>query len=125
MLLWVISLPLAGALYPWVPPAFLPPQRGIASWYSESDARINRFTASGEIFDDTQATCASRDFPFGTYVKIVNIHNGKSVICRVNDHGPRRSLNRVIDLTKSSFQKIADPDLGLIEVTVTPVPDNV
>ena len=97
-----------------------PPKQGIASWYSESDAAIQKYTASGEVFDDTQDTCASWEFAFGTYLKVTNVKNGRSVVCRVNDRGPAFSLNRRIDLTKTSFEKIADPNLGLIEVRILP-----
>ena len=94
---------------------------GIASWYSEADPWINRHTASGEIFDDTKLTCASWDFPFGTRLKITNLSNGKSVICIVNDCGPAKRLGRSVDLTKAAFRKIADPRLGLVKVSVTPL----
>ena len=94
---------------------------GTASWYSETDPGICRLTASGEVFDDRQATCASWKFPFGTYVKVTNVQDGRSVVCRVNDRGPEASLDRVIDLSKSSFEKIADPDIGLIKVMITPL----
>lgn len=96
------------------------PKCGIASWYSESDAGIQKVTASGEVFDDTKDTCASWEFPFGTYLKIINVQNGKSVLCRVNDRGPAFSLNRTIDLTRTSFEKIADLNLGLVEVKILP-----
>ena len=106
-------------------PTFLfqlfPRHHGIASWYGHSDPYLNWLTANGEVFDDAEATCASWDFPFGTYIKVTNIKNGKFVICRVNDRGPDGSLNPAIDLTKSRFQKIADPELGLVEVTITPI----
>ena len=95
--------------------------QGIASWYSAADPSIHPFTASGEAFDDTKPTCASWDFPFGTYLKVVNLANGKSVVCRVNDRGPNPSLKRTIDLTKSSFKKIADTRQGLIQVAVIPL----
>lgn len=98
------------------------PQQGVASWYSQTDPHINKLTANGEVFDETAATCASWDFPFGTYVQVTNIQNGRSVICRVNDRGPDKSLNRILDLTKSSFEKIADPEVGLVQVKVVPVP---
>ncbi len=125
-LLWVVAALVWYSLQAMTPRVLFlktfPRYHGTASWYSESDAYINRFTASGEVFDDEKATCASRDFPFGTYLKITNVKDGKFVICRVNDRGPKESLNRAIDLTKCSFQKIADPGLGLIEVTITPLP---
>ena len=117
----VFSLSLPAAKTPALFFRMLPRGEGMASWYSRTDPCINRFTANGEVFDDQEATCASWDFPFGTYLKVTNIQDGRSVICRVNDRGPERSLDRVIDLTKSSFEKIADPDLGLIRVTVMPL----
>ena len=96
-------------------------ERGIASWYSRNEPGVGRRTASGEFFNDALATCASWRFPLGTYIKITNPKNGKSVVCRVNDRGPRLNLNRRVDLTKSSFKKIADPDLGLVQVVIHPL----
>lgn len=101
---------------------FLVPSRlGIASWYSESDPYINLHTANGEIFDDSQLTCASWDYAFGTHLEVTNVSNGRSIICRVNDRGPAKRLNRLIDLTLAAFRELASPRRGLIEVTVTPV----
>ena len=94
---------------------------GIASWYSESDPGINLHTASGEMFDDTQRTCASWNFPFGTLLRVTSLKNGKSVICRVNDRGPARRLGRLIDLTSSAFREVAPLKAGLIQVKVEPL----
>lgn len=94
---------------------------GVCSWYSRTDPAINLYTANGEIFDDSKMTCASWNFPFNTYLRITNLANGKSVICRVNDRGPAKRLKRLIDLSKSAFRRIADPKCGLIDVSVTPV----
>ena len=121
LILLIIFIKLTTSFVPKALYSAFPRHRGIASWYSQSDPYINWLTANGEVLDDADATCASWDFPFGTYVKVTNIKNGKFVICRVNDRGPRFSLNRAIDLTKSGFEKIADPKLGLVEVTIIPV----
>lgn len=91
---------------------------GVASWYSETDPYINIHTANNEVFDDTAMTCASWDYPFHTRLKVTNLDNGKSVVCRVNDRGPAKRLNRIIDLTKSAFEKIASSRLGLIQVSI-------
>ena len=91
---------------------------GIASWYSEADPGINRHTANGEVFDDSQMTCAAWDLPFGTLLKVTNRSNGKSITCRVNDRGPARRLNRAVDLTKTAFSRIASLKLGLVNVSV-------
>ncbi|MFA6599970.1 MAG: septal ring lytic transglycosylase RlpA family protein [Candidatus Omnitrophota bacterium] len=96
-----------------------PGRTGVASWYSQSDPFINLRTANGEIFDDKQMTCASWHFPFGTRLKVTNLKNGKSVIVIVNDRGPAKRLNRLIDLTRAAFRKISDTRQGLIRVRVT------
>lgn len=91
---------------------------GMASWYSKSDPGINLRTANGEIFDDSKLTCASWNFPFGTYLRVTHLTNGKAVLCRINDRGPAKRLNRLIDLTKESFREIAPLATGLIPVKV-------
>jgi rare lipoprotein A len=99
----------------------LPTKLGTASWYSESDAFINARTSNGEIFNDKRITCASWNFPFNTRLKITNLANGRSVICRVNDRGPAKRLGRIVDLTRSAFVKISGLNRGLLTVSVTPL----
>lgn len=94
---------------------------GIASWYSETDAGINRHTANGEVFDDAKLTCASWYHDFGTLLKVTNLKNGKSVVCRVNDRGPHKRLGRIIDLTITAYRRIADVHSGLVRVSVTKI----
>ena len=94
---------------------------GVASWYSESDPYINTHTASGEIFNEERHTCASWHYPFGTLLRVTNLSNERSVVCRVNDRGPAKRLGRIIDLTKAAFSKIAPLGRGLVRVSVTPV----
>jgi len=90
---------------------------GIASWYGGGE-RLNRYTASGEPFNPNDLTCAIWDLPFGTILKVTNLRNGKSVIVRVNDRGPAKRLNRVIDLTKRAFSQIEALDRGLCKVKI-------
>ncbi len=94
---------------------------GTASWYSERDPSINLHTANGDRFDDSKLTCASWQFPFGTRLKITNLENGKSITCVVNDRGPAKRLGRLIDLTLGAFRRIANPQQGLIDVSITAV----
>lgn len=96
--------------------------RGIASWYSKADDYINKHTANGEVFNDRAMTCASWYHPFGTKLKVTNLQNGKSVVCRVNDRGPNKRLKREIDLTIGAFKKIASAERGLIRVSVIKLP---
>ena len=95
--------------------------KGMASWYSEEDPGILETTANMEIFDDTELACAIWDLPFNTLLKVTNLKNGHHVTVRVNDRGPARRLvrqGRIIDLTKTAFQEIADLKQGLASVSV-------
>jgi len=94
---------------------------GIASWYGGGE-KLNKYTASGEIFDPEGYTCASWYYPFGTYLKVTNLRNGKSVIVRVNDRGPAKRLGRIVDLTKKAFSEIEDLKRGLVRVRVEKIP---
>lgn len=94
---------------------------GVASWYSKTDKGINKHTANNEIFNDKADTCASWDYPFNTELLIVNVLNGKWVVCRVNDRGPAKRLNREVDLTKAAYKKIANLKRGLTVIAFTPV----
>lgn len=53
--------------------------------------------------------------PKGSYVKVTNLENGKSVIVVINDRGPFVP-GRIIDLDKVAFAKIASIGAGVINV---------
>jgi len=89
----------------------------VASWYGGGE-RLNRHTASGEVFNPKALTCASWDYPFNTRLKVTNLSTGKNVIVRVNDRGPARRLGRAIDLTRFAFSRIANPRKGLVFVKI-------
>ena len=61
--------------------------------------------ASGEIYDMYKLTAAHRDLPFGTYVRVTNLSNGKKVVVRINDRGPFKR-GRIIDLSYAAARKI-------------------
>jgi len=63
---------------------------------------------------------ASPWLPMGSYAKVTNAANGKSVIVVINDRGPSGE-NRIIDLDKVAFEKIASLGAGVIEVKVEEV----
>ena len=93
---------------------------GVASWYSKKDRNIKPETANGEKFDDKKMTCASWDYPFGENLVVMNALTGRWVVCRVNDRGPNKRLDRTVDMTYAAFTKISNPKRGLIYVTVIP-----
>lgn len=76
---------------------------GKASWYGPGFH--GKRTANGERFNQNDLTAAHRHLPFGTKVKVTNLHNGRSVVVRINDRGPF-SRGRVIDLSKAAARLI-------------------
>ena len=75
---------------------------GIASWYGGTD--LHR-TASGEAFRPDELAAASRTLPFNTRVRIVNLHNERSVVVRINDRGPFVQ-GRIIDVTPKAAAEL-------------------
>jgi rare lipoprotein A (peptidoglycan hydrolase) len=73
--------------------------RGAASWYA---------------WTGTMAA-ANPWLPKGSYVRVTNLANGKSVIVVINDRGPFVP-GRIIDLDKVAFEKIASLGAGVIDV---------
>lgn len=83
------------------------PQIGKASWYVHP-----RFPK--------ELMAASTEFSFGSKVKVTNLANGKEVIVTIKDYGPVKALHpdRVIDLGREAFRKIASTGAGVIDVRV-------
>lgn len=75
-------------------------------------------TASGEIFDQDDYTCAHKTLPFGTKLKVVRKDNGESVEVRVNDRGPYVG-DRILDLSVAAGKKIGLDKVGHAIVTAT------
>ena len=90
-------------------------ETGHAAYYH--DKFEGRKTASGEVFDQSKLTAAHRTLPFGTFVKVTNLANNKSVIVKINDRGPF-SKNRIIDLSRSAASELAYIQKGTAKVTI-------
>lgn len=71
-------------------------QTGVASWYGPNFQ--GKLTSNKEIYDMNDLTAAHKSLPFGTYVMVTNLANGKSVTVRINDRGPFVK-GRIIDLS--------------------------
>jgi rare lipoprotein A (peptidoglycan hydrolase) len=104
--------------------------KGLTSVYN-----TGRQTASGLPFDKNQMTVASKEFPFGTVLKITNPSNGREVRVVVNDHGPfagdmvkrpdgTRTHARVLDLSQGAANAIG---MGMtvkhLDVKVESIPE--
>jgi rare lipoprotein A len=96
-------------------------ESGKASYYS--DVFQGRKTASGELYNKEFLTAAHRSFPFGTWVKVTNVKNKKSVIVKINDRGPHFK-GRIIDLSRKAMESLEGIDAGIIEVTLEIVERN-
>jgi rare lipoprotein A len=77
--------------------------RGIASWYGPKFH--GRRTANGERYNMHGLTAAHRTLPFGTWVEVTNLDNGRRVVVRINDRGPFVK-GRVIDLSLGAARQL-------------------
>ena len=90
--------------------------KGEASYYGPGFH--GKQTASGEIFDQDDYTCAHKSLPFGTKLKVVRVDNGSSVVVRVNDRGPYVD-GRILDLSVAAGKKIGLDKVEHAEVVAT------
>lgn len=95
------------------PPGAPPGETMVATYYSKSFQ--GRKTASGERYDNDALTCAHRNLPFQTLLKVTNPKNGQSVTVRVNDRGPF-TRGRDLDLSYAAAK-----ELGLLLAGVAPM----
>ena len=102
----------------------------VASWYGEEHR--GKLMANGRRFDPDKMTAASWFYPIGTQVRVTvksaAYRNSPppSVLVTITDRGPARRLvrhGRKIDLAHAAFKELADPEAGLVEVTISPVTD--
>jgi D-alanyl-D-alanine carboxypeptidase len=82
---------------------------GQATWYSYKNGLF----------------AASPDFPSGSKLRVYNLAFGKQkfVDVVINDYGPNRLVhpNRVIDLDKVAFSKLAKTGAGAVDVLIEPL----
>ncbi|AFN74459.1 rare lipoprotein A [Melioribacter roseus P3M-2] len=87
----------------------------VASWYGPGFH--GRLTANGEIYDQMALTAAHKELPFGTYLRVTNLRNGKSVVVKINDRGPYIE-GRDIDLSKGAATALGMIHPGVIKVRI-------
>jgi rare lipoprotein A len=104
-----------------VPPRIVNGETGLASWYGHP--YHGRPAANGEIYDMEKLTAAHRTLPFGTWVRVVNLSNGKTVDVRVIDRGPFVD-NRIIDLSHAAAVAIAliGPGVAPVRLDILSLP---
>jgi rare lipoprotein A len=103
------------------PPQVRSGETGLASWYGHP--YHGRPSASGEIYDMEKLTAAHRTLPFGTWVRVVNLGNDKTVDVRITDRGPFIE-HRIIDLSHAAAVAIAliGPGVARVRLDILSVP---
>ena len=77
-------------------------ERGQATWYAAAPP----------------GRCASPTLPFGTVLTVTNVDTGASTTCTVDDR-EQAGYPRVVDMSPSGFAQLADPRLGVVDVTIS------
>lgn len=90
--------------------------KGKASYYH--DMFHGRRTASGSRYHRDSLTCAHLKYPFGTLLRVRNVHNGKEVIVKVTDRGPYSS-RYIIDLSRAAARTLDILHHGHAEVELS------
>jgi rare lipoprotein A len=103
------------------PPQIPGVETGLASWYGHP--YHGRAAADGEIYDMEKLTAAHRTLPFGTWVRVTNLTNTKSVDVRIIDRGPFID-GRIIDLSHAAAQVIdlIGPGVAPVRVDILSAP---
>ncbi len=88
-------------------------QVGKASWYGR--VFQHHRTASGEPYEMNDLTAAHRTLPLGSWVKVTNLKNDRSVMVRINDRGPVKK-SRIIDLSYGAAKMLGMGSSGISSV---------
>src|SRR4051812_15041951 len=88
---------------------------GTASYYAE---KFNgRPTANGELYDGKKMTAACNVLPLGTWIRVTNLSNNRSVIVKTNDR-LHIKMKRIVDLSHLAAEKLGYIGRGLTKVRV-------
>jgi rare lipoprotein A len=88
---------------------------GTASYYA--DKFNGRETANGEIYDGNKMTAACNMLPLGTWIRVTNMSNNRSVIVKTNDR-LHAKMKRIVDLSRGAAEKLGYIGKGLTKVKV-------
>jgi rare lipoprotein A len=121
LLIYAILLSLLPSLYaqksapPKTRPASHNVKTGTASYYGAKFQ--GRLMANGQKFDENKLTAASNTLSLGTWVRVSNLRNKKSVIVQITDRMHPKN-KRLIDLSKAAAKKLGFLKRGLAKVKV-------
>ena len=90
-------------------------------FYGQASFYANKFngrqTANGEIFNQDKYTAACNVLPLGTWIKVTNLSNGKSVVVKTTDR-LHTKMRRLVDLSRIAAKKLGYISKGLTRVKV-------
>ena len=93
---------------------------GTASFYANKFE--GRKMANGARFHQANMTAASNTLPLGSFVRVTNRRNGKSVFLRITDR-MNKTNKRLIDLSHAAAHKLNYTGYGLARVKVELLPN--
>ncbi len=93
-------------------------QVGLASWYGKYFQ--GKKTATGESYDMNGLTCAHRSLPLGSWIRVTNLRNRRSIFVRVNDRGPVPE-DRIVDLSYGAARAVGLEERGIGRVKLEPL----
>ena len=88
---------------------------GVASYYA--DKFSGRKTANGALYGHTLMTAACNVLPLGTWIRVTNLKNKKTIVVQVNDRLHYKN-NRLVDVSKMGAEKLNFIKDGLARVMV-------
>lgn len=86
--------------------------RGRASYYA--DRFHGRLMSNGRPYHKDSMTCAHLSLPFGTFLRVRNMQNGKEVIVEVTDRGPYSRF--IIDLSRAAATELDFIKAGHVKI---------
>jgi rare lipoprotein A len=90
-------------------------QYGTASYYANKFQ--GRKTAMGELYDKDKMTCAHNSLPLGTWIKVTNLRNNRTVIVRITDRLHYKN-KRLVDLSRAAAARLGYLKRGLTRVKI-------
>lgn len=90
-------------------------KEGIASYYAGKFH--GRVMSNGEKYNEKKLTAAHNTLSLGTWVKVSNLRNKKSVIVQITDRMHHKN-KRLIDVSKEAARKLGFIKRGVTKVRV-------
>ncbi|KAA9041163.1 septal ring lytic transglycosylase RlpA family protein [Ginsengibacter hankyongi] len=88
---------------------------GVASFYAKKFE--GRSTRNDEIYNSAKYTAACNVLPLGTWIKVTNLRNHRTVIVRINDRMNHKN-KRLVDLSRAAARDLGFLGRGVAKVKV-------